>query len=259
MEGYESSTYGDRFADVYDEWYPPDERTAAAVETLAALAVPPGPVLELGIGTGRLALPLAERGLDVRGVDASPKMLARLRSKPGGERIPVVLADLAAVPVPPAPDHREGGGTTAPCSVVVAAGNTLFGLLSAEAQHACFTNVANALRPGGRFVGEAFVPPTDEEATTDEGVTIRSMTAEHLVLSAARRDRERQTISGHYVDLRDGAIVLRPFHLRYAGLAELDAMAATAGFELEHRWSSWTRQPFTDRSTDHVSVWRRAG
>lgn len=292
MEGYEPSTYGDRFADIYDDWYPPDEASAVAVDTLAELADPRRPILELGIGTGRLALPLAERGFDVRGIDASAKMIERLRSKPGGEKIPVALGDLGSVQVPPRPNtaaapppEANTGATTAPpptagtepntapsatagtepstvtgperCALVFAAGNTIFGLLSADAQAACFHRVRDVLIPGGRFVVEAFVPPDDDADARQEDVAIRSMTAQQLVLSAARRNPTQQTISGHYIELCDGSVTLRPFHLRYASVAELDAMAEAAGLELEHRWSSWRREPFTPHSTDHVSVWRR--
>jgi SAM-dependent methyltransferase len=257
MEGYGASTYGDRFADVYDEWYPPDEHSTQAVMTLADLADPPGPVLELGIGTGKLALPLCERGFDVRGIDASPRMLDRLRTKPGGDRIAVTLGDLASVSVPRRPTDPDSARGRLRCSLVFAASNTIFGLLSAQAQAECFARVADALRPGGRFVVEAFVPPEDDQDVCHEDVSIRSMTAEHLVLSAARRDPVHQTISGHFVDLRDGSITLRPYHLRYAGISELDAMAAAAQLELEYRWAGWSREPFTAESTDHVSVWRR--
>ncbi|MCX7621130.1 MAG: class I SAM-dependent methyltransferase [Acidimicrobiales bacterium] len=279
MEGYEPSTYGDRFADIYDDWYPPDETSAQTVDTLAELADPRQPILELGIGTGRLALPLAKRGFDVRGIDASTKMIERLRSKPGGEKIAVTLGDLGSVQVPPRPNTAAeppppantgpGAAPLAPaitepssataterCALVFAAGNTIFGLLSADAQAACFRRVSDVLIPGGRFVVEAFVPPDDGDSG-QEDVAIRSMTAQQLVLSAARRNPTQQTISGHYIELRDGSVTLRPFHLRYASVAELDAMADAAGLELEHRWSSWRRDPFTPHSTDHISVWRR--
>src|SRR5438093_203582 len=140
MEGYGPETYGDRIADVYDEWYgeAPFLDTEASVDVLAGLAGK-GPALELAIGTGRVALPLAERGVEIHGVDASERMVEKLREKPGGDRIPVTIGDLADVPV-------EG---EYPLIYVVF--NTLFGLPSQDEQVRCFQNVAAHLTPDGAF------------------------------------------------------------------------------------------------------------
>src|SRR4051812_36640151 len=145
MQGYEADTYGERVAGFYDGWYAAKSPTAA-VAFLADLA-DGGPVLELGIGTGRIALALRERGVDVHGIDASPAMVAQLRDKPGGDVIDVAIGDFAAVDAP--------GG---PYAVVYVAFNTFFALLTQAEQVRCFANVARVLRPGGRFVTELFVP-----------------------------------------------------------------------------------------------------
>jgi hypothetical protein len=145
MDEYGASTYGDRVADVYDEWFPSDDSVEAAVETLAELAGDQ-PALELAIGTGRIAIPLAARRLDVHGIDASEAMVARLRAKPGGRSIPVTIGDFADVDV-------DG-----PFGLVFIVFNTLFALLTQEDQLRCFDAVAERLTPGGAFVVEAFVP-----------------------------------------------------------------------------------------------------
>src|SRR2546423_1547244 len=165
MEGYGPATYGDRIADTYDELYEETLDTDCAVEALAALAGG-GPVLELAIGTGRLALPLAERGLEVHGVDVSERMVAKLREKPGGEAIPVTMGDFADVPV-------EGA-----YRLVFVAFNTLFGLLTQEDQLRCFANVAKHLTDDGAFVVAAFFPHRarfDRAATLDK---LAALTAE---------------------------------------------------------------------------------
>lgn len=243
MEGYGPSSYGDAMADVYDDWYGDLPQLDAAVERLAALAAG-GPVLELGVGTGRLALPLAARGLAVSGVDASAAMVERLRAKPGGETIATTVGDMAAA---------EPSG---PFSLVFAAVNTFFGLDSEAAQRACFASVAGRLLPGGRFVVEAFVP--EPGVGPLDRITIRDLTAERVVLSVSRADPARQIAEGHYVELRDGAPPrLRPWRIRWADVGQLDDYAAAAGLGLEARWASWDGEAFGADSVQHVSVWRR--
>ncbi|MGI8758532.1 MAG: class I SAM-dependent DNA methyltransferase, partial [Acidimicrobiales bacterium] len=151
----DASTYGEAFADVYDEWYGDVSDVEGTVDTVVALAGG-GPVLEFGIGTGRLALPLVGRGLEVHGIDASPAMVERLRAKPGGADVPVVVGNFADVQV------RAGSGF----GVVLCAYNTLFNLTSAAAQQRCFANAARHLRPDGSFVVEAFVPGPEPTDTT---------------------------------------------------------------------------------------------
>jgi SAM-dependent methyltransferase len=247
MEGFEASTYGERFADVYDEWYGGVSDVEATVEAVAGLAGD-GPVLELGVGTGRLALPLKARGLEVHGIDASPAMVARLRAKPGGEGVSVVVGDFADVAL-----EVPGG-----FAVVLVAYNTLFNLGSAAAQRRCFANVARRLRPGGAFVVEAFVPvPADRGS--DAAVTPSVVEADRVVLQVTRRDAEAQTVDGSVVSISEHGIRLRPWHIRYASPDELDAMAGDAGLSLSDRWSGWRGEPFEAGSERHVSVYRRPG
>jgi SAM-dependent methyltransferase len=239
---FDAAAYGDGMADVYDDWYA-DLEVDEPVAALAALAGP-GPVLELGVGTGRLALPLAARGLLVRGVDASAAMVAQLKAKPGGDSIDVVVGDMA------------GPEPAGPFTLVFAAVNTFFGAFErAEDQRACVASVTRRLAPGGRFVIEAFVPDPDKAG---DGVRVRNLSADRVVLTVTMTDVEAQTARGQFVELVDGQPVrLRPWSIRWCTPEQLDAMAAAAGLELEHRWAGWQREPFTADSPRHVSVWRR--
>lgn len=245
MEGYDASTYGERFADVYDEWYGEVSDVAATVEVLAELAGG-GPVLELGIGTGRLAIPLAARGLEVHGIDASAAMLDRLREKPGSEPVHVTVGDFADA-------HVEVPGGFA---VAFAAFNTLFNLPTAEAQQRCFSNVSSRLRPGGAFVVEAFSPDPDA-APSGPGLTTRSITTDAVELQATLADLGAQTISGSTISITSGGTTLRPWHIRWATPEQLDAMAAVAGLELAERWSGWDGVRHVPDDPRHVTVYRR--
>jgi SAM-dependent methyltransferase len=203
-------------------------------------------VLELGIGTGRLALPLAARGLEVHGIDSSDAMVQRLRAKPGGADLSVVLGDFADVAT-----AVDGG-----FAVVLVAFNTLFNLATEEAQRRCFVNVAARLRPGGSFVVEAFVP--DESPGDDGRVTPSVVEADRVVLQVTRRDVDQQTVSGNTVSITERGIRLRPWLIRYAAPAELDAMASAAGLTLAERWSDWHGSAFDGESAQHVTVYRKS-
>lgn len=243
MHGYDASTYGERFADIYDEWYPDDLATGPAVNGLAALAGV-GPVLEMGVGTGRLAVPLAERGLEVWGLDASRAMLERLAAKPGGGRIHAVLGDMGG-PLP--------GG---PYGLVFIASNTLFNLASVPAQAQAFVHVAAVLNPGGRFVVEAFVP--SDPPSQGSAVELRHLTADRVVLSVHRSDTDHQTAEGSYIEFTEaGGVRLRPWSIRYSTPSELDEMARNAGLEREQRYGGWDSAPFSETSPHHVSIYRR--
>jgi SAM-dependent methyltransferase len=246
VEGYDAATYGERFADVYDDWYGDVTDVAACTERLAALAGG-GSVLELGVGSGRLALPLAARGVEVHGIDASEAMLARLQAKPGGDAVRLVHGDMA--------DLRVDDG--APFAVVFAAFNTLFNLGDADAQRRCIERVATLLAPDGLFVVEAFVPADPGTAGPSGSVTPRRITADEVVLSVSHHDEPRQTISGQHVHITEAGIRLRPWHLRYARPEELDAMAEAAGFQLAWRHADWSETPFGPDSGVHVSAYRR--
>ena len=251
MDGYGPETYGDAIADIYDLWYGDKPDTAAAVDRLAALAdhVPGAPVLELGIGTGRLALPLVAHGLDVWGVDASNAMVDQLREKPHGDRPSVAVGDMADVDLTSVP-----GGESARFGLVYVAINTFFNLTTREAQQRCLQRVHDVLVDGGRFVLEAFVPAVDRPTNLVEA---RTVAVDHVVLTATRHDPDTQTVECQYIEIRESGIRLRPLTIRYCPPAELDVMAAAAGLDLVERSSDWTGAPFTDGDATHVSVFAR--
>ena len=244
VEGYGPTSYGDGFADVYDDWY---ADVSAPAETAGFLADRvEGPVLELGSGTGRLTTPLRAAGIDVIGLDASESMLRRSRRRDSG--VPVVVADMAHQPIRP---HAFGG--------VLIAFNTLFNLPSAELQAEALRQAAAALAPGGIVVVEAFVPtePSETEVGTADRVDVVRLEVDVVVLRVSRTDRATGTVSGQHVELRDGAPVrLRPWHLRFTDPDGLDELATRAGLELVERLSDWSGRAFDDRSTTHVSVYR---
>jgi trans-aconitate methyltransferase len=242
MEGYGPETYGDRIADVYDGLYE-NLDTEGAVETLASLAGD-GPVLELAIGTGRLALPLVERGLEVHGIDASEAMVAKLRDKSGGDRVRVTMGDFADVAV----DGRY--------ALIFVAFNTLFGLPTQDDQLRCFANVAARLADGGVFVVEAFFP---DLARFDRGQRphVSIVEAGRVMIDAARHDPVEQRIDSQHVIITQEGTKLYPVSIRYAFPPELDLMARLAGLALQNRWGGWRREPFTADSPRHVSVYGR--
>lgn len=241
MRGYEPHSYGDGMADVYDDWYARISDVDATVATLIQLANG-GSVLELGVGTGRLAAPLAATGVEVHGIDASDAMLRQIVDKPGGNLVHSVLGDMVT-------DLPAG-----PFALVFVAYNTLFNLPSEELQQACFHAVASRLAPGGYFVVEAFVPdPAHDPASS---VDVRSITTDRVVLSVSTSDPSRQVAEGQYVDITEsGGVRLRPWSIRWATVEQLDAMAAAAGLDLAHRWADFDRSPFTPESPRHVSVY----
>jgi SAM-dependent methyltransferase len=237
--------YDDRQAGAYDDWYADRfAEVGPAVELLAALGSP-GPVLELGIGTGRLALPLAERGLEVHGVDASRPMVERLRAKPGGDRLPVVVGDFADV----------GALVDGRYRLAFVAFNTLFELESQDDQVRCFAGVARHLASGGAFVVEAFAP---DLTRLDQHLSVSRAGDEEVRLQATVHDPLTQRVSGQSVSITAAGVVLWPWSIRYASVPELDLMARLAGLRLRERWGGWQREPFTAASTSHVSVYEPA-
>ena len=245
MEGYGAATYGDAIADVYDQWYLTRLDPTAAVDLLAELAGS-GAALELGIGTGRVALPLAARGIEVSGIDASEEMVTRLRAKPGGAEIPVTIGDFADV------DFERS------FSLIYIPFTTLFALESQTAQIRCLKNVTRHLEPGGHFVMDAFVPDLSR-FQNDQSISVQQITVDHVMLDVGRHDPVNQRIeSSHVVFSREG-VRLYPVSVRYAWPAELDAMAQVAGMELEDRYADYDRSPFEATSRRHVSVYRLSG
>jgi SAM-dependent methyltransferase len=236
MEGYDASTYGERRAAVYDESVAKLD-VDGPVSVLAELAGG-GRVLELGVGTGRLAAPLADRGLDVVGIDASPSLLARLPNTVRG-----VLGDFADVAV-------DGDFALAFCAF-----NTFFLLPSQEAQRRCLQNVAKRLVPGGVFVVEAFIP----YGTADkrESLSVHEVEIDHVVLNVIRHDPTTQVVQMQEIHLSERGIDLYPSVFRYSWPSELDLLAELAGLRLRERWAGWGREPFGGGSREHVSVYER--
>jgi SAM-dependent methyltransferase len=245
MEGYSEQTYGDTVAGVYDEWFGVAPALEAAADFLAGLAGTEGRALELGIGTGRIALPLAARGVRVHGIDASEEMVARLRAKPGGDQIPVDIGDFSDV---------AADGEFDLVYVVV---NTFFCLTSQEAQLRCLAQAAARLKPGGHVVIEAFVPDMTR-FDHRQRVDVRSIDVGHVRLDATQHDPVAQTLTSQQVVIGADGIRLYPVFIRYAWPTELDLMARLAGLELSGRYGGWRREAFTAASGVHVSVYRSA-
>jgi SAM-dependent methyltransferase len=213
------------------------------VEFLAGLAGD-GRVLELAIGTGRVALPLAARGITVEGIDASAAMAERLRAKPGGESIPVIIGDMAQVPA------------SGRFRLVYLVFNTLFGLLSQARQAECFGNVARVLEPRGMFVIECFVPDLSR-FDHDQRVQARSVTEDSAIIEVSRHDKVQQRVTTQMITLDGQGMHLRPVAIRYSWPAELDLMASRAGLRLAERHGGWDRRAFTSASDSHISVYQR--
>jgi SAM-dependent methyltransferase len=243
MDEWQPQTYGDRVARYYDEIHGDRPDTDLAVDRLATLAES-GRVLELGIGTGRIGLPLARRGLEIHGIDASEAMVARLREKPGGDAIPVSVSDFADVDV-------EGT-----FSLIFVVFHTFFDLLTQDAQVRCFENVTSKLEPGGRFVIEAFVPDLSR-FDREQRVNATRVELDWLLLEATVHRRNEQRIDSMNVRITNDGTQLNPIRLRYAFPSELDLMARLAGLRLEARWGGWDRRPFGADSAQHVSVYAR--
>ena len=241
----EDGHFGERVAASYDEssvdMFEPGV-VEPAVDVLADLAGS-GRALELGIGTGRIALPLAHRGIPVHGIDLSRAMVARLRAKPGGDAIGVTIGDFATTRV---------DGTF---SVAYLVFNTIMNLTTQAAQVACFRNVAAHLESGGCFVIEVAVP--------DLRMLPPGQTAVPFHVSPTRwafdvYDVATQAMSSNYVEVVDGRGEYTSIPFRYVWPAELDLMAQLAGLRLRERWAGWRREPFTSESRQHVSIWERS-
>ncbi|MGY1619871.1 class I SAM-dependent DNA methyltransferase [Geodermatophilus sp. SYSU D00691] len=212
-----------------------------AVDLLAELAAG-GPVLEFAVGTGRMALPLARRGLRVSGIDVSEPMLARLRAKPGAAAVAASVGDFTTTRVP------------GRFSLVYLVFNTIMNVTSQQEQVATFRNAAAHLAPGGRFAVEVGVPAL-QRLPPGERVRAFALTPEHLGFD--EYDVVTQIVRSHHYRLADGRAELFSAPFRYVWPAELDLMAQLAGLEPEHRWADWARSPFGADSTAHVSVWRK--
>ena len=238
MESYHEATYGERIAGIYDDWYAGYD--SASIEALKDLAQG-GRALELGIGTGRIALPLQQAGLEVHGIDASEAMVAKLRAKPGGDRIPVALGNFADVAV-------EGQ-----FNLVYVLFNTFFALLTQDEQVRCFLNVARHLGPQGVFLIEAFVPDL-ARFTAHQALRTNKVSEDEVQIDASQHDPLTQQVTSQHLVITEQGTRLYPVKIRYAWPAELDLMARLAGLRLRHRWGDWQRTAFTADSGKHISV-----
>ena len=236
--------FGERVAQRYDESSADMFQSAVVdpvVDLLADLAGH-GAALELGIGTGRIALPLARRGIRVHGIDLSEAMVARLRAKPGAQQIGVTIGDFATTTV-------EGR-----FSVAYLVFNTIMNLTTQDGQVACFQNVAAHLEPGGCFVIEVMVPALQR---LPPGETVRAFNLSATALGFDEYDVASQGLISHHYTVVDGDLEVYSPPFRYVWPSELDLMARLAGMTLRERWSGWRREPFTSDSTKHVSVWEK--
>jgi SAM-dependent methyltransferase len=236
--------FGERVAARYDESSAEMFEPSAVdpvVDFIADLAGDGG-ALELGIGTGRIALPLAQRGVRVHGIDLSEAMVAKLRAKPRAEEIGVTIGDFATTSVPGA------------FSVAYLVFNTIMNLTTQDAQVACFQNVAAHLEPGGCFVIEVGVPSLQR---LPPGETVRAFDVSPTHLGFDEFDVASQGLISHHYSIVDGELDVVSMPFRYVWPSELDLMARIAGMTLRERWSGWRREPFTSESTKHVSVWEK--
>jgi SAM-dependent methyltransferase len=239
-DGYFGQQVAERYDDPSSEMFRPDV-VDAAVDVLAELAGD-GPALELGIGTGRIALPLARRGVAVHGIDLSRAMVNQMRAKPGGDAIEVAIGDFATTRV----DRTF--------SLAYLVFNTIMNLTSQNEQVECFRNVAAHLRPGGCFVIEVLVP---ELRRLPAGQTVVPYHVSPTQVAFDIYDVSTQATSSNYITIRDGRGEYRSIPFRYVWPSELDLMARIAGLRLRDRWADWSRAPFTHESTKHVSVWEK--
>jgi SAM-dependent methyltransferase len=245
MRAVPTNHFGEAVACRYDTMFA-DEAQPAVVEPtidfLAALANR-GAALEFGVGTGRLALPLSRRGVRVHGIDLSPEMVARLKAKPGAENVGVTIGDFATTPV---------DGTF---RVAYLVRNTIMNLTTQDEQVACFRNAAAHLEPGGCFVIEVLVPGL-RRLPPGERYQAFAVTPNHLGFDEI--DVATQHLVSHHYWVFDGRIETFSPPFRYVWPSELDLMALLAGLTLRERWSTWTRDPFTNDSHEHISVWEKS-
>ena len=244
MKNYQPGmSFDEAGAEDYDETdqRPDTLETVAFLEQLAA----GGPALELAIGTGRVALPLAARGMRVDGIDFSPAMVAKLRAKPGGDQIAVTMGDFADVAVQGA--YR----------LIFVVYNTLFNLLTQDDQVRCFENVAAHLTEDGVFVVEAFTPHYLTRLRDNQYVDAEAIAVNEVTLDVGRHDPVAQLLEESHVVLSGEGVRVYPIVTRYAWPSELDLMARIAGLRLKSRWGGWNHEPFTGASSKHVSVYGR--
>jgi SAM-dependent methyltransferase len=244
MSEYEAATYGEQIAEVYDSWYAGQD-TEGAVEFLLGL-VRSGDALELGVGTGRVALPLSARGVKVHGIDASPAMVDKMRKKPGGESIAVTLGDFTDVPVQGLFD------------LIYVVFNTFFALLTQEAQVKCFQGCAQHLKEHGSFILENFVPDLTRFDRGQRTDTI-AISTDAARIDVSLHDAVKQQVHAHHILIERTGVRIYPVQLRYVWPSELDLMALLAKLELRNRFGGWRGEPFSNASVRHISVYQHVG
>ncbi len=242
------SRYGRSFADVYDDWYANSFDTHAAVEALTVLAGG-GPVLELGVGTGRLAIPLSQRGLRVIGLDASPEMLEQLSVADPKQRVVRVLGDMTD-----AAAALTAAGIAESFSTVFCAFNTLLNLVSLHDVIHCFEASRSLLTADGKLIIEAFVPvPAD--SIPPNSLSPANVNSDAAVFIETTYDWATSVLTGRHLEVRPGVLAIRPWSVLICGPLALDKAAATAGLVLQERWSDWQGAAFTEDSTAHISIY----
>lgn len=242
MRAVPTNHFGETIARSYDSRNAHLERADIvdpAIDFLAALASD-GAALEFGVGTGRLALPLRRRGVRVHGIDLSPEMVARLQAKPGADDVGVTIGDFATT-------HVDGS-----FRVAYLVRNTIMNLTTQDEQVACFRNAAAHLEPGGAFVIEVLIPGL-QRLLPGERFQPFEVTPHHLGFDEI--DVATQRLVSHHFWMVDGRVETSSPPFRYVWPSELDLMAQLAGMILRERWSTWTRDPFTNDSREHISVW----
>lgn len=239
MPDYSEETYGERIAGVYDQWY--SEFDPATIQVLAELAHGDR-ALELGIGTGRIAIPLFNSGVTVHGIDASASMVSKLRSQPGGESIPVIMGNFADVPV----DGQY--------SLIYVVFNTFYCLLTQDEQIRCLQNVARHLASDGVFVLEAFVPDLTR-FPAGQAMRVTRIGDNEVQLDASQVELDKQVITSQHVVLTEQGTRFYPVKIRYVWPSELDLMARLSQLRLRERWSDWGKSRFATESRMHVSVY----
>lgn len=236
---YSEETYGERISEVYDLWY--SEFDQAAIQALAVLAQG-GKALELGIGTGRIALPLLQAGVDVHGIDVSESMVAKLRAKTGGERITVTMGNFADVSI---------DGKFALIYVVF---NTFYSLLTQDEQIRCFKNVAKHLEPDGVFVIEGFVPDMTR-FTSGQAMRVTRIGEDEVHIDVTQLDLHKQVVTTQHMVFTEQGTRFYPVKLRYVWPTEMDLMAQMSQLQLKARWGDWNKAIFTSDCRNHISIY----
>ena len=241
MEDYAYLTYGEQIAEVFDEFYA--EVDQDLIDLLYAFAKG-GRALELGIGTGRVALPLQKKGVKVNGIDVSEAMVAKLKAKPGGEDIEISMGSFDEIEL----DERF--------ELIYVIFNTFYALLTQEEQVRAFHSIARHLNPDGVFLVEAFVPDLSR-FERNQTVRVVQQREGRVQIDVSQHDPLRQQIASHHVLLSNEGVQLYPVKLRYVWPSEFDLMANLAGLSLKDRWASWAKDAFTQNSQKHISVYTK--